>query len=61
MISFRRRRDSPQSPQENNGLPKVMRTLLCGLRARIRPLKVLDRVPREGPNQSIVAVGRRET
>jgi hypothetical protein len=36
MISFRRIRDSPQSPHNNSGLPKVMRTLLCGLRERRR-------------------------
>jgi hypothetical protein len=61
MILFRRRRDSPESPQDNSGLPRVMRTLLCGLRARRRLIEVLDRVPREGPNHNRVAVGRRET
>jgi hypothetical protein len=40
---------------------RVMRTLLCGLRARRRPTEVLDRVPREGPNHNRVAVGKRET
>jgi hypothetical protein len=52
MISFRRRQDSLQSPQDNNKLPRVMRTLLCGLRSRRRPRKVLDRVPREGKTTS---------
>jgi hypothetical protein len=44
-----------------HGLLRVMRTLLCGLRARRRPTEVLDRVPREGPNHNRVAVGKRET
>jgi hypothetical protein len=61
MISFKRRQDSPQSPQDSSGLPRVMRTLLCGLRARRRPAEVLDKVLRQRPNHSRVAVGKRET
>jgi hypothetical protein len=61
MILYRRRRDAPQSLQDNNKYLKVMRTLLCGLRAIRRLTKVLDRVPREGPNHNRVAVGKRET
>jgi hypothetical protein len=61
MISSRRRLDLHQRLPDNNRHCRVMRTLLCGLRARRRPTKVLDKVPREGPNHNRVAVGRRET
>jgi hypothetical protein len=61
MISYRRRRDAPQSLQDNNIYIRVMRTFLYGLRARRRPTKMLDRVPRKGPNHNRVVVGKRET
>jgi hypothetical protein len=40
---------------------RVMRIFLFGQRARRRPARVLDRVPREGPNHNKEAVGERET
>jgi hypothetical protein len=61
MISFRRRRDLPQIPWDRSGLQRVMRTLLYGLRARIRPTEVLNKVLREGSNHNRVVVGKRET
>jgi hypothetical protein len=60
MISYRRRRDASKSLQENNEFPRVMRTFLYGLREKTRPIEVLERVLREGPNDIKVAVGKRE-
>jgi hypothetical protein len=61
MISSRRRRDSPQRLQDNNKYIREMRTFVCGLRERRRPIEVLDRVPRKGRNHNRVAVGKRKT
>ena len=47
MISFKKRQDSPQSPQDNNGLPRVMRTLLCAVWTKGK--KKTGRGARQGP------------
>jgi hypothetical protein len=47
--------------QANNMLQRVRRILLFMQRERRRSVRVLDRVPREGPSHNRVVVGRRET
>jgi hypothetical protein len=60
MISFRRRQDAAWSLHGINGYLRVVRILLFGRRARGRPTRVLDRVPRGGPShRERVAMGRR--
>jgi hypothetical protein len=61
MISYRRRRDSPQRLLDSRGHLRVMRIFLFGQRSRRRLVEVIDGVPREGPNHSRVAVSKRET